>query len=44
MSFSGYSMATSPGEIQEEYPTFRKIHLPLLIISVILMLSGIVLL
>ncbi len=43
VSFSGYSMATSPGEIQEEYPTFRKIHLPLLIISVILMLSGIVL-
>ena len=43
MSFSGYTMATSPGEIQEEYPTFRKIHLPLLIISVILMLSGIVL-
>jgi hypothetical protein len=29
-------MATSPGEIQEEYPTFRKIHLPLLIIGLIL--------
>jgi len=43
MSFSGYTMATSPGEIQEEYPTFRKIHLPLLIIGVILMLSGIIL-
>jgi len=43
MSFSGYSMATSPGEIQEEYPTFRKIHIPLMIISVILMLSGVVL-
>ena len=43
MSFSGYSMATSPGEIQEEYPIFRKIHLPLLIIGVILVLSGIIL-
>ncbi|MHA1987798.1 MAG: methyltransferase domain-containing protein [Promethearchaeota archaeon] len=43
MSFSGYSMDTSPGEIQEEYPTFRKIHLPLLFIGVILMLSAIVL-
>ncbi|MHA2036771.1 MAG: methyltransferase domain-containing protein [Promethearchaeota archaeon] len=43
MSFSGYSMATSPGEIQEEYPIFRKIHLPLLIIGLVLMLSGIVL-
>lgn len=43
MSFSGYSMKTSPGEIQEEYPTFRKIHLPLLVIGAVLMLSGIVL-
>ncbi|MFW9823745.1 MAG: methyltransferase domain-containing protein [Candidatus Thorarchaeota archaeon] len=43
MSMSGYTMATSPGEIQEEYPIFRIIHLPLLIIGIILMLSGIVL-
>ncbi len=43
MSLSGYSMATSPGEIQEEYPTFKKIHLPLLIIGIILLVSGIVL-
>jgi len=43
MSFSGYSMATSPREIQEEYPIFRKIHLPLLIIGVIFVLSGIAL-
>ncbi|MFX1376191.1 MAG: methyltransferase domain-containing protein [Promethearchaeota archaeon] len=35
MSFSGYSMATSPGEIQEEYPVFRKINLPLLITGII---------
>ncbi|MFX1457810.1 MAG: hypothetical protein ACFFDB_20770, partial [Promethearchaeota archaeon] len=43
MSMSGYTMATSPGEIQEEYPIFRIIHLPLLIIGILLMLSGIVL-
>jgi hypothetical protein len=43
MSLSGYSMATSPGEIQEEYPVFRRIHLPLLIIGLILVVSGIVL-
>ncbi|MHA1912774.1 MAG: methyltransferase domain-containing protein [Promethearchaeota archaeon] len=43
MSFSGYSMITSPGEIQEEYPTFSKINLPLLIIGVILMVIGLVL-
>ena len=40
MSLSGYSMATSPGEIQEEYPTFRKIHLILLSIGLILAAIG----
>jgi ubiquinone/menaquinone biosynthesis C-methylase UbiE len=43
MSFSGYSMATSPAEIQKEYPIFRKIHLPLLIIGLILSGIGFVL-
>ncbi|MBY8991870.1 MAG: methyltransferase domain-containing protein [Candidatus Lokiarchaeota archaeon] len=43
MSFSGYSMETSPGEIQEEYPTFRKINLPLLIVGLILASVGFVL-
>ncbi|MHA2397815.1 MAG: methyltransferase domain-containing protein [Promethearchaeota archaeon] len=43
MSFSGYSMITSPAEIQEEYPTFRKIHLPMLIIGIILAAVGLVL-
>ena len=43
MSFSGYSMATSPGEIQEEYPTFTKINLPLLIVGLILAGVGFVL-
>jgi len=37
MSFSGYSMATSPREIQTEYPIFRKINLTLLIITLILL-------
>jgi hypothetical protein len=43
MSFSGYSMATSPAEIQEEYPTFIKINLPLLIIGLILASIGFIL-
>lgn len=43
MSFSGYSMETSPAEIQEEYPIFRWIHLPLLIIGVILLGIGFIL-
>ena len=43
MSFSGYSMATSPAEIQEEYPTFMKINLPLLIIGLILATIGFIL-
>ncbi len=40
MSFSGYTMATSPREIQDEYPVFRKIHLTLLIIGLILLTIG----
>ncbi|MFX0083696.1 MAG: methyltransferase domain-containing protein [Candidatus Hodarchaeota archaeon] len=40
MSFSGYSMATSPAEIQEEYPIFRKLHLPLLFIGLITITFG----
>ena len=43
MSFSGYSMETSPAEIQEEYPTFKKINLPLLIVGLILASIGFVL-
>ena len=35
MSFSGYTMATSPREIQLEYPTFRKINIILMIITLI---------
>ena len=40
MSFSGYSMATSPKEIQDEYPAFRKSHLVLLISSLVLFAIG----
>ena len=40
MSFSGYSMTTSPAEIQEEYPIFRKIHLLLLFIGLITVTFG----
>ncbi len=43
MSFSGYTMDTSPRDIQIEYPTFRKINLPLLIISTVLLALGIIL-
>ena len=43
MSLSGYSMASSPGEIQEEYPIFRKIHLSLLIIGLITFFIGFIL-
>lgn len=35
MSFSGYSMATSPREIQDEYPIFSKINMILLIVGII---------
>jgi len=40
MSFSGYSMITSPQEIQDEYPTFRKVHLVLIITGLILLTVG----
>jgi len=42
MSFSGYSMATSPREIQEEYPTFNLINKILMGISFILLTLGII--
>ncbi|MFX0058204.1 MAG: methyltransferase domain-containing protein [Candidatus Hodarchaeota archaeon] len=42
MSFSGYTMATSPREIQIEYPVFRKINLALLIISIICLVIAII--
>jgi hypothetical protein len=32
MSFSGYSMETSPREIQSEYPIFRRINIILIAI------------
>ena len=35
MSFSGYTMATSPREIQDEYPIFSRINMALLIIGLI---------
>jgi ubiquinone/menaquinone biosynthesis C-methylase UbiE len=41
MSFSGYSMATSPREIQAEYPLFSLINKILLGISVITLIIGI---
>jgi hypothetical protein len=37
MSFSGYTMSTSPKDIQAEYPVFRKINLTLIISVVILL-------
>jgi len=43
MSFSGYTMATSPREIQDEYPIFRKINLTLLVIGVLLLGIGLIL-
>lgn len=44
MSLSGYTMATSPSEIQEEYPIFSLINKILLAISLISMVFGIILL
>ncbi|NHJ21353.1 MAG: methyltransferase domain-containing protein [Candidatus Lokiarchaeota archaeon] len=44
MSLSGYTMDTSPREIQEEYPIFRIINMVLLAISLISMVVGIILL
>jgi ubiquinone/menaquinone biosynthesis C-methylase UbiE len=43
MSFSGYSMSTSPREIQEEYGLFTKVNKILLVISVISSLISILL-
>jgi ubiquinone/menaquinone biosynthesis C-methylase UbiE len=42
MSFSGYTMATSPREIQEEYPLFRIINMVFLIMAIILLTVGII--
>ncbi len=42
MSFSGYTMATSPNEIQAEYPTFSLINKVLLTLSVIFLALGII--
>ncbi|MFX1315766.1 MAG: methyltransferase domain-containing protein [Promethearchaeota archaeon] len=42
MSFSGYTMATSPREIQEEYPIFSLINKILFIISLVLLALGII--
>jgi len=44
MSLSGYTMATSPSEIQEEYPIFSIMNKILLTISLISMVFGIILL
>ena len=44
MSLSGYTMATSPSEIQEEYPIFKIVNKVLLTISLISLAIGIVLL
>ncbi|UCC19728.1 MAG: methyltransferase domain-containing protein [Promethearchaeota archaeon] len=40
MSFSGYTMATSPREIQDEYPIFSKTNMILLIIGLVLKAIG----
>ena len=40
MSFSGYSMATSPREIQEEYPIFSLTNKILMILSIISLTLG----
>jgi len=40
MSFSGYTMATSPREIQEEYPIFNLINKILFVLSLIFLLLG----
>jgi len=42
MSLSGYTMATSPSEIQEEYPIFSILNKVLLTISLISLVIGIV--
>ncbi|MFX1379555.1 MAG: methyltransferase domain-containing protein [Promethearchaeota archaeon] len=40
MSFSGYSMATSPREIQEEYPIFNLTNKILIILNIVLLILG----
>ena len=42
MSFSGYTMATSPREIQEEYSSFKRLNKFLLITGIVLSIIGIV--
>ena len=42
MSFSGYTMSTSPREIQAEYPIFKTINMILLSVSVIFSVLGII--
>lgn len=42
MSFSGYSMATSPREIQGEYPLFKMLNKIFLTIGIILSILGII--
>jgi len=43
MSFSGYTMATSPREIYDEYPIFRILNLTFLILGIILSTIGLIL-
>ncbi|MFX1322874.1 MAG: methyltransferase domain-containing protein [Promethearchaeota archaeon] len=43
MSFSGYTMATSPREIQEEYPIFSVVNKILFVLSLVLLAFGIIL-
>jgi ubiquinone/menaquinone biosynthesis C-methylase UbiE len=40
MSFSGYTMATSPQEIQDEYPVFSKLNKILFLIGIITKVIG----
>jgi hypothetical protein len=42
MSFSGYTMATAPREIQGEYPLFKKINKILMIIAIISTIIGLI--
>ncbi|MFX1276862.1 MAG: methyltransferase domain-containing protein [Promethearchaeota archaeon] len=42
MSLSGYTMSTSPNEIQTEYPTFSRINKILLILSIIFLVIGVI--
>jgi 2-polyprenyl-3-methyl-5-hydroxy-6-metoxy-1,4-benzoquinol methylase len=42
MSFSGYSMSTSPREIQEEYPIFNLLNKILVVLSIVFLSLGFV--